>query len=141
LLALCAASLFLEITAARANTDTKASFDLPAESLDKALRDLAIQAKCNISYEPALVAGLKSPAIKGAFNPMDALSMLLSGTPLKALSVNADTIRVVAKGGARSKDSTIDTTGHAYPVHSPNPKVYVAVGNCLMGPVKVDSPA
>ncbi len=113
MLALCAASLFLEITAARANTDTKASFDLPAESLDKALRDLAIQAKCNISYEPALVAGLKSPAIKGAFNPMDALSMLLSGTPLKALSVNADTIRVVAKGGARSKDSTIDTTGHA----------------------------
>jgi hypothetical protein len=27
----------------------------------------------------------------------------------------------------------LDTQGHKHPVHSPNPKVYMPVGNCLMG--------
>jgi len=40
-----------------ASTDIKSRFDLPAEPLDKSLRDFAIQANCNISYEPSLVAG------------------------------------------------------------------------------------
>lgn len=27
----------------------------------------------------------------------------------------------------------LDTQGHKFPIHSPNPKVYMPVGNCLMG--------
>jgi hypothetical protein len=38
--------------------EDKSRFDLPAEPLGKALRDFAVQANCNISYEPALVLGL-----------------------------------------------------------------------------------
>ena len=30
----------------------------------------------------------------------------------------------------------LDTQGHKYPVHSPNPKVYLPVGNCLMGHIE-----
>ena len=29
----------------------------------------------------------------------------------------------------------LDTQGHKWPIHSPNPKVYLPVGNCLMGHV------
>ncbi|MBV9124464.1 MAG: hypothetical protein JO112_13975, partial [Planctomycetes bacterium] len=32
----------------------------------------------------------------------------------------------------------LDTRQHRYPIHSPNPKVYLAVGNCLMG--HIDGP-
>ena len=43
-----------------ASPDVYSHFDLPAESLDKALRDFALQAKLNISYEPTLVAGFQA---------------------------------------------------------------------------------
>ena len=61
----------------------KSHFDLPAEPLGKALRDFAIQADCNISYEPALVAGLQAPAIKGDLTASDALAILLKGTRVR----------------------------------------------------------
>jgi iron complex outermembrane recepter protein len=75
----------------------KSHFDLPAEPLDKALRDLAVQANCNISYEPAIVAGLFSPAVSGDFTVEDALSLLLKGTSLRVVNVNADTIQILEK--------------------------------------------
>jgi iron complex outermembrane receptor protein len=76
-------------------TAIKSHFDLPAEPLDKALRDLAVQANCNISYEPSIVAGLSAPAVSGDFTLQDALSLLLKGTSLHALYVNADTLQIV----------------------------------------------
>src|SRR5579863_3496719 len=81
----------------------KSHFDLPAEPLDKALRDLAVQANRNISYEPSIVAGLSAPAVKGDFTVEDALSLLLKGTSLRAVSVNADTIRIVVKPKAADR--------------------------------------
>ena len=75
----------------------KSHFDLPAEPLGKALRDFAIQADCNISYEPALVAGLQAPAIKGDLTAGDALAILLRGTHLHAVTVDEHTIQVLAK--------------------------------------------
>jgi len=58
LLAILAGALSLSaspsasLAASQAGSETKSHFDLPAEPLDKALRDLAVQANCNISYEP-----------------------------------------------------------------------------------------
>jgi iron complex outermembrane recepter protein len=72
-------------------------FDLPAESLDKALRDFALQAKCNISYEPTIVAGLRAPAINGDFTVSHVLSLLLKGTNLRAVNVNDNTIQILEK--------------------------------------------
>jgi outer membrane receptor protein involved in Fe transport len=87
-----------------AGAEIKSHFDLPAEPLDKALRDFAIQANCNISYDPSVVAGLQAPAIRGEFTPTSVLSMLLTGTRLTAVNVNADTIQVVEKPGTTSRD-------------------------------------
>jgi iron complex outermembrane receptor protein len=85
------------IPASLAKPEIKARFDLPAESLDKALRDFALQANCNISYVPSAVAGLHAPAIKGEFTVNGALSMMLTGTRLVAVNIDEDTIQVVEK--------------------------------------------
>src|ERR1700678_3814082 len=86
-------------------SDVKLHFDVAAGPLDKALRDFAVQASRNISYEPSIVAGLQAPAIKGEFTVGDALSLLLKGTRLHAVNVDAKTIRILknassAAGGA-----------------------------------------
>jgi len=95
-LAVLSAILTLGASIAFAATDSKSRFDLPAEPLDKALQDFAIQVHCQISYEPSLVAGMQAPAIKGEFTPGDALSMLLKGTTLKAVYAGENIIQVLA---------------------------------------------
>jgi iron complex outermembrane recepter protein len=78
-------------------TDIQLHFDLPAGPMDKALRDFAVQANRNISYEPSIVAGLQAPAIKGEFTVGDALTLLLKGTKLRAVDINTKTIRILEK--------------------------------------------
>jgi iron complex outermembrane receptor protein len=78
-----------------ARAETKARFDIPAEDLGKALRDFAIQANCNLSYDPSSVQHLKAPAIKGEFTAPDALSLILRGTHLRAVNINENTIQVL----------------------------------------------
>jgi iron complex outermembrane receptor protein len=77
--------------------EDKSRFDLPAEPLGKALRDFAVQANCNISYEPALVLGLQAPAIKGDLTASDALAILLKGTHLHAVNIDEHTIQVLGE--------------------------------------------
>ncbi len=92
-------------------SDIKLHFDLAAGPLDKALRDFAVQANRNISYEPSIVAGLQAPAIKGEFTVGDALSFLLKGTKLRAVNVDTKTIRILekansaARGAAEARDN------------------------------------
>jgi iron complex outermembrane receptor protein len=89
-------------TGTTARADTMSRFDIPAEDLDKALRDFAIQANYNLSYDPTSVKHLKAPAIKGEFTVPDALSLILRGTHLRAVNINENTIQVL--------DSTLSTT-------------------------------
>src|ERR1700730_13563532 len=88
-------------------------FDLPAESLDKALRDLAVQANCNISYEPSIVAGLQAPPISGQFTVSRALSLLLKGTTLRAVNVNENTIQILERPQSTSRDAASTPNGHS----------------------------
>jgi iron complex outermembrane receptor protein len=99
------ASPSVSMAASPAAAAPKAHFDLPAEPLDKALRDLAVQANRNISYEPSIVAGLSAPALNGDFTVEDALSLLLKGTSLRVVNVNADTIRIVGRPKATSRSA------------------------------------
>ena len=86
-------------------SEIRSRFDLPAESLDKALRDFAVQAKCNISYEPSIVAGLQAPAISGEYTVPHVLSLLLKGTRLRTVNVNENTIQILEKPGSTSRDA------------------------------------
>jgi iron complex outermembrane receptor protein len=88
----------------------KSRFDIPAEDLGKALRDFAIQANCNLSYDPAIVEHLKAPAIKGDFTVPDALSLILRGTHLRAVNINENTIQVL-DSAASTSDSNSALTG------------------------------
>jgi len=88
------------------DSEIKSHFDLPAEALDRALRDIAIQANCNISYEPAIVAGLQAPAIKGDFTVGHALSLMLKGTKLRAVNVNENTIQILGNPPSASQDAS-----------------------------------
>ena len=90
-----------------ADTNTKTRFNLPAESLDQSLRDLALQANCNISYDPSLVAGLHAPAVKGEFLPSDALSMILKNTTLTLIKVDEHTLQIRAAVASQSKQTAI----------------------------------
>jgi iron complex outermembrane receptor protein len=78
-------------------SEIKLHFDLPAGPMDKALRDFAVQANRNISYEPSIVSGLQAAAIKGEFTVGDALTLLLKGTKLRAVDINTKTIRILEK--------------------------------------------
>ncbi|HEV7610803.1 MAG TPA: TonB-dependent receptor [Steroidobacteraceae bacterium] len=91
----------------RSGEEIKARFDLPAEPLDKALRDLALQANRNISYEPAIVAGLQAPAIKGEFTVGAALAAMLTGTKLRVY-INEDTIQILEQRDLKPPDTTRD---------------------------------
>jgi outer membrane receptor protein involved in Fe transport len=108
---------------AAAGAAVKARFDLPAESLDKALRDFALQAKCNISYEPSLVAGLRAPAINGEFTVDRVLSILLKSTRLRAVNINEDTIQILEKPPAASHgtDPPIPATQPSDPRETSSP--------------------
>jgi iron complex outermembrane recepter protein len=96
-----------------ARSEIKSHFDMPAESLDKALRDLAVQANCNISYEPSIVAGLQAPPISGQFTVSHALSLLLKGTTLRAVNVNENTIQILERLPSTSRDAASAPNGHS----------------------------
>src|SRR5882724_2549996 len=99
-----AIALLLSMPAAA--TESKSRFDIPAEDLAKALRDFAIQANCNLSYDPASVKHLQAPAIKGDYTVPDALSMILRGTHLRAVNINENTIQVLDSASSTTQLNT-----------------------------------
>jgi iron complex outermembrane recepter protein len=105
-------ALLLPLTApaaadTNARADSKARFDIPAEDLGKALRDFAVQANCNLSYEPTSVQHLKAPAIKGEFTVSDALSLILRGTHLRAVNINENTIQVLDSASSTTDSNSV----------------------------------
>lgn len=72
-------------------------FNLPAESLSQALKELATQADLNIYYDPAAIAGLRAKAVQADLTPKAALERLLAGSKFVAVYVDQDTVRVESK--------------------------------------------
>jgi len=70
-------------------------FDLQAQPLADALRIVAAQANTNILYDPSLVAGRRTTAVKMQSTLDDALKQLLSGSGLKHQYVNEKTVTLV----------------------------------------------
>ena len=58
------------------------AIDMPAQSLDQALRSLAQTHGLQIFYAPQTVAGLNAPAVSGRMSPQQALNALLKDTSL-----------------------------------------------------------
>jgi iron complex outermembrane recepter protein len=110
----CLALLLPLATPAAAASAAKSRFDIPAEDLAKALRDFAVQANCNLSYDPASVKHLQAPAIKGDYTVPDALSLILRGTHLHAVNINENTIQVL---DSASSTTSTNSSPHAAETH------------------------
>jgi iron complex outermembrane recepter protein len=109
LIALCAGHADADNAA-----DAKSRFDIPAEDLGKALRDLGIQANINISYDADAVRHLQSPPLKGEYTVTEALARILVGTHLRPVSINDTTIQIASDDTATGPVTTSDaaqTTG------------------------------
>src|SRR5262245_45881290 len=76
-------------------------FDVPAQALDTALRVIGQKSSTNILFEPALVKGLKSPALRAKLTADEAIEQLLDGTELRGQRTSSDTI-VVRNGKSDS---------------------------------------
>jgi iron complex outermembrane receptor protein len=83
-------------------------FDLPAQPLAQSLTAVGSLASLNIYYDPPLVRDLKAPALKAVMSADDALTHLLVGTGLRAVRVDANTVRVIGEGTSKRTQSTHD---------------------------------
>lgn len=88
LLALCAAPVAVYAQATRA-------FDLPAQALASSLREFGSQSHINVIFDPMTIRDRQAPAIKGYYEPKQALAKLLEGTGFAAEFT--DTATVVIK--------------------------------------------
>jgi iron complex outermembrane receptor protein len=70
-------------------------FDLPEQPLAQALTTVGSLANLNVYFDPPTVQGLWAPALKAELDVDQAMIRLLAGTPLRAVHVSANTIRVV----------------------------------------------
>jgi iron complex outermembrane recepter protein len=88
---------FADVRAASAgDLDRVARFDIPAQSLDKALLEFGVQAHMQImfAWKPA-IDRLRSPSIKGRYTARQALTALLKGTQIQ-YATHGHTITVVS---------------------------------------------
>jgi len=62
----------------------RANFDIPAQAMETALRQYALQSGREVLFDPALVAGKQAPGLKGEHDVAVALDQLLRGSGLRA---------------------------------------------------------
>jgi outer membrane receptor for ferric coprogen and ferric-rhodotorulic acid len=81
---LAAGHLAVSTNAIAAETPAAAqqSYQLPAGPLGRTLSGVAVGAGISLSFDPALTAGLNSPALQGSYTPRAALERLLDGSGL-----------------------------------------------------------
>jgi iron complex outermembrane recepter protein len=99
LLAICAVPL--------AHAQSAFTFDLPAQPLADALRAVASATHIDIVFDPAIVAGIEAPPLKGSETARQALATLLARTGLRYVDVGRRTVRiarVVVRDPARAHE-------------------------------------
>ncbi|GAB3788217.1 TonB-dependent receptor domain-containing protein [Dyella agri] len=83
------------------------AFDLPAQALSSALRELGSQAQVNVIFDPAVIGARRAPALKGHYELKQALAKLLDGSGFKAEFTDASTVVIkpqpLPPGSSRSQ--------------------------------------
>ncbi|MDB5576865.1 MAG: TonB-dependent receptor [Bradyrhizobium sp.] len=96
-------AMMLVAPAAQAQNTAVRDYDMPAQDLGTALRLLASQSGRQLVVAADLVAGLRSPALKGRYSFEGALAELLRGTGLNTVRVGATL--VVQRGAVADSDT------------------------------------
>jgi iron complex outermembrane recepter protein len=87
---------FIIITMQRAQAQTAARFDLPAQSMADSLKAVANQTNTNVLFDLKLVEGLQAPALKAQLTPQAAIGQLLAGAKVSEELLNEHTIVLTA---------------------------------------------
>lgn len=69
-------------SALRADEENRVSFELPADSANNSLKQLAVQSGVEVVFASELVAGVRTGELRGEFTPLEAARQLLGGTDL-----------------------------------------------------------
>ncbi len=72
--------------------------DLPAQPLDRAVTELARQTGLTIGGDASLLRGHHAPALKGDYEPVEALRLLLAGTPVNFRVTGENTVILEEQG-------------------------------------------
>jgi iron complex outermembrane recepter protein len=86
------------------------SFDIPAQPLSSAINSLSQQSGLHVFYPDSAVQGRESAAVNGTYTPKQALSQMLSGSGVQAVSTAGDTVALKATAPAFIKTAA-DTSG------------------------------
>ena len=89
---------------APAHAQTRA-FDIPAQPAVKAIPELARQAQIQIIASARDLAGVRTPAIKGAMDAREALRRLIAGTPLQIVSDDGRTVALRSTGASQTGET------------------------------------
>lgn len=106
-------------TAAKAQTaaaqEARLSFALQAQPLLSALRAFGRQTQLQVLFDDALVEGRQAAAVSGSLSPREALTRLLAGTGLVAVSTQPGTftLRPLASAGSTATLAGVTVTAQA----------------------------
>ncbi|MEJ0037795.1 MAG: TonB-dependent receptor [Gammaproteobacteria bacterium] len=104
--------LALAVASALAQADEqKTNFDIRAQPLGVALRQLADQTGLQLAFQADIAAGRTSPPIKGSFTAREALEQLLQGSGLRFQFLDDHTV-AVSRAGADSSPSSNAEASH-----------------------------
>ncbi len=97
--------------ASEQNQRGEVEFDIPAQDLDRALKDFASQSQVDLVYSPDLVSGLVSQPVTGRHTVRAALKLVLRGTGLnyREVSTNVFALQATSKPGKRASAQAATT--------------------------------
>jgi outer membrane receptor protein involved in Fe transport len=99
------------------------SLSLPEQPLSESLRVVAQKTGHNILFTPDAVSGLRAQAIEGQFSADAAVTLLLTGTGLEAVSDGANGLIVRAQRQSRPAPASLEEPS------APPPETVVATGS------------
>lgn len=119
--AACTTVMILASPMAEGQTNDTRDYDMPAQDLGTALRQVSAQSGRPVIVATELVAGLEAPALKGRFSSDDAVGQLLRGSGLRAAAVGATLViqRVPVPAGDEGGPGDILVTGSRIRGHGP----------------------
>ncbi|MGE5518054.1 MAG: TonB-dependent receptor domain-containing protein [Bacteroidota bacterium] len=101
--------------------------DIPAQTLDAALQELAAQSHAQIIYDSVLVQGRTSPGVRGELSPAQGLARLLRGSGLKAVPNGDNGFALAAGAGENTVMEPVVVTATKTPVAAGDLPVSVTV--------------
>ncbi len=98
-----------------AQTAEVKDFDVPAQPLESALRQVAESQRLQILYDPAQVKGVVTRGVKGRYSASQAIAKLVEGTGFVSVSNGKDAVAIKPKGEER-KDGVPGGASNAGPM-------------------------